>query len=662
MLIKKLSIRAKLAGLILVPLLVVIFYVGKSIQASWSIESKIERIELLIPILEANGELIHQLQKERGLTAIYLGSSGMSIANQLNNHRPNTDDALEKRNSLLVTYKEKLDSRLLASIRDVDGHLGKLQQIRTKVDAREIEGSEAVKYYSETNSLLLELISMIGNISEHPRVAHPVRSAFYLLQAKELAGIERAVMASALSEGRFTQDSYRAYEKVAVKESVYLGLFEESAPKGAEQMYLQLEQSRNSQEFVQIKETARRAGVDVPISLGPERWFNVATARIDGLKKIEEGLIKIIYDEAMHLTSEAHHNFWVSIILGGLALVISLWLSMFISKLIRSQVNSTVTVMSEVSNNQDLRSRARIHSEDELGQIAHSMNRLLDDFSMSLNRIKEHSHELASASEQSSVATTKSEDNMKILNEEMEQMATAIEQMTSTVQEVANSTSSAANAAEESSQIAGCATGSVNEAVDSIQGLKREITLLGSSIKNIQSKGTKIVSVIDVIKNVAEQTNLLALNAAIEAARAGEMGRGFAVVADEVRSLAQRTQQSTLEIEELINSFQQDTEGSVKLIDQCEKASEYSVEKIDAVKVSLDKMEVSVNTIKDMNYQIASACEQQATVTSQISVNINNANNRATETASAAQELATVSEQQARLAVKLSDMASIYQT
>lgn len=233
------------------------------------------------------------------------------------------------------------------------------------------------------------------------------------------------------------------------------------------------------------------------------------------------------------------------------------------------------------------------------------------------------------------------------------QVASAITEMTATSQEVAKSAEQASAAASDADQEARTGSEVVSNTVVAIESLAKEVEESAAVINRLKGDSENIGTVLDVIKDIADQTNLLALNAAIEAARAGEMGRGFAVVADEVRTLAQRTQESTLEIEGLVSALQGGAENAVNAMEQSRGRANDTVTKAQEAGGSLNSITAAVGTILEMNTQIAAASEEQTAVAEEINQNVVNIQDIAEQTASGAHQTATSSAEVARLSEQL---------
>ncbi len=306
----------------------------------------------------------------------------------------------------------------------------------------------------------------------------------------------------------------------------------------------------------------------------------------------------------------------------------------------------------------DLTSRINYAGKDELGHIASKFNEMGDNFQRIIKDLGGHTAQLASAAEETSAVTVETNNNVARQQNEIEQVATAMNEMNATVHEVANNAANAAEAATGADEQATTGKLVVGRTIDVIGTLADNVEHTATAIKELAQESDNIGSVLDVIRGIAEQTNLLALNAAIEAARAGEQGRGFAVVADEVRTLAQRTQQSTQEIQTMIERLQKGTSNAVDAMEKSREQAQAGVEQAAEAGTSLDTIKSAVDLINDMNTQIASAAEEQSAVAEEINRNISNISHVAEESAEAAQQNSAASEQLARLAENLQEVVS----
>ncbi|WP_017942149.1 MULTISPECIES: PAS domain-containing methyl-accepting chemotaxis protein [unclassified Thioalkalivibrio] len=240
---------------------------------------------------------------------------------------------------------------------------------------------------------------------------------------------------------------------------------------------------------------------------------------------------------------------------------------------------------------------------------------------------------------------------------ETEQVASATQQMVNSVQEVARSAQGAADAADRTDREAGAGSAVVGESTQAIENLGKRIRDGSGVMAELDQHSQDITSVLDVIRGIAEQTNLLALNAAIEAARAGEQGRGFAVVADEVRTLASRTQDSTAEIQQMIERLQDRARAAVSTMEQSRAQAETSVEQAQQAAAALDNITTGVGQIRDMSTRIAAAVEQQGTAGEEIRRGVDSIRNAADTTANRADQSEAAAREVAQLATGLQGLA-----
>ncbi|MDM8192232.1 methyl-accepting chemotaxis protein [Pseudomonas koreensis] len=290
---------------------------------------------------------------------------------------------------------------------------------------------------------------------------------------------------------------------------------------------------------------------------------------------------------------------------------------------------------------------------DELGQLQRSMQSMTQGLRELIGGISDGVTQIASAAEELSAVTEQTSAGVNNQKVETDQVATAMNEMAATVQEVARNAEEASEAAVAADQQAREGDKVVGEAIAQIERLALEVGHSTEAMGELKRESDKIGSVLDVIKSVAQQTNLLALNAAIEAARAGEAGRGFAVVADEVRSLAQRTQKSTEEIEELIVGLQNGTQQVATIMDNSRSLTDSSVELTRRAGGSLESITRTVSAIQAMNQQIAAAAEQQSAVAEEINRSVLNVRDVSDQTSAASEETAASSVELARLGTHL---------
>jgi methyl-accepting chemotaxis protein len=309
----------------------------------------------------------------------------------------------------------------------------------------------------------------------------------------------------------------------------------------------------------------------------------------------------------------------ISVVFGiFIAVVIFLYMS---SRMIIKPVHILSSAMSHIAES-DYSQPITYHNSDEIGVLADSA-RLMQQ------RMKDVLSTLISAADEATSAATNlsssSQGARKTANDQKyqtEQVATAMNQMSATVQEVAKSAQLASSSAQEANQLATASLKVVDVTVDSINQLASEVEKTATVVESLAEESQNIGGILSVIREIAEQTNLLALNAAIEAARAGDQGRGFAVVADEVRILAQRTQQSTEQIQSMIETLQTGTSNAVNALVSGRKQASSCVDEAAKTGAAISEIEQSIAAINDMNVLIASAAEEQSTVAEEINQNI----------------------------------------
>ena len=331
----------------------------------------------------------------------------------------------------------------------------------------------------------------------------------------------------------------------------------------------------------------------------------------------------------------------VSIVLG---LLISWFVSSFIVQALRAAIKTA---------SGDLRNEIVVESRDEVGQLLAGMNGMRQKIINLINQITGTTAQLSAAAEELSAVTLQSRDSIQRQQMETEQVATAMNEMATTVQDVSSNITKTATAAREANTETTEVKMIVAHTCEKIRRLATQIDEASQTVNQLEANSNDITRVLDVIEGIAEQTNLLALNAAIEAARAGEQGRGFAVVADEVRTLASRTQQSTEEINQMIEKFQGGAKQAVGAMHASREQAQSGVQEAEAAEGSLAAIADAVSNINDMASTIASAAEEQTAVADEVNKNIVRISDMTNETAEGARQTAIASEDLTRMAAEL---------
>lgn len=337
-------------------------------------------------------------------------------------------------------------------------------------------------------------------------------------------------------------------------------------------------------------------------------------------------------------------------------------LGQFVSALFANSITrpiiDMVDTISHISSDHNLSLRTDASRSDEIGQMGTSINNMLNAFQSLVQKILTSTVNLAAATEELSSVSATTKDGIYRQRSETEQLATAMHEMVATVAEVARSTAEAANAAEETDIQAQAGKASIEKTSRELKTLDDKLVASSSVIEQLNQDSEKIGSVLEVISAIAEQTNLLALNAAIEAARAGEQGRGFAVVADEVRTLAAKTQNSTQEINGIIEGLQKRAKLAVKAMHESRENANITITQARDTHTTLEQITVAVNQITEMSMQIASAAEEQNSVAEEINRNVVAISDVSEISANGSDQTATASAELARLGSELHRLAS----
>ncbi|WP_394132888.1 methyl-accepting chemotaxis protein [Marinobacter nauticus] len=344
------------------------------------------------------------------------------------------------------------------------------------------------------------------------------------------------------------------------------------------------------------------------------------------------------------------------------AAVLSIGASILIILSVTGPINAMRNLMRSVAEQSDLSQRLHVDGKDELAQLGHSLNHMLNEFDQVISRLSAVSDEVATASEELSSINSSVERNIESQSDQTDQVATAMNQMSAASNDVARSAEEAQSAARSAKEqgVEGRVRGEKGR--EALHRLSEDIRRVAKQISSLENRSLEIQKVTEVINDIADQTNLLALNAAIEAARAGEHGRGFSVVADEVRSLAKRTQTSTAEIADVIKGLTEESRATVAVMQSGLEQVEENRMLIDDVAETLNSIGDAIDHIVQMGEQIASAAEEQSVAAEQVSGNLTHIVDLSSQNLDGAKQSSEASHELARLAAEMKDRVSSFKT
>ena len=623
--LSRFTIRSRLLFMVIAPVAVILYFEAASLglYATKSQEnSKALDIISLTFLLDA---VAHEHAVERGLSAGFLGSGGITGRDKLTKQRETADTAEQNLLQFLKNRKAFLNEHRI-DLAEVQSALRNKTAIRNKVD-KLAKDNGAFHYYSELNRACLESITALSRRIKAEQLNSTLNQVINLLWMKERAGQSRGKLNGIFARGSADVAAYASVSFYINDFDARLNALMNQVADVDADIQKKLDDAIQSDVFREVESIQQQflAQSDNLYNItGPasSEWFPLATQRIKAIKGLGDQLKAGLEAQANATIADTRHWIIINLLTVGAIVLLLIAVGIITARSISQRIAIIRDTLNQSVASNDLSINLNHMGNDELSQIAGSIHQYVQWLRGFIGDIKATSSDISGRADS---FTREAHSNIDVLAKQQEQtqlVASAITEMSASITQVATSCQVAADlsqdaqhAGDESNRLAQEASATAGELSDSMSRSER-------IIKELTDSSQSIGGILDTIRGIAEQTNLLALNAAIEAARAGEQGRGFAVVADEVRSLAQRTQESTEEIQQMISKLQESAGLATQTLQQSREAVNRS---LDSARGSASKIrEINAMTLQmsEQMIQISAATEQQSMVSNDIANNV----------------------------------------
>lgn len=608
----KLGLAHKMLLVVCLPLLALLFFSGRYVYERYQVEQEMGQAQAALYVVREAAQLAHELQKERGMSAGFLGSGGNKFRDALPAQRKLVD-------TLLVRFHE---APALLALGEVQQALTGLTAMRERVGALGVEVAEQVGFYSRLISQLLAVVDQVSLNSQDATIALQTNAYAAFLQSKERMGLERATLSNVFGRDHFTPALLQQFISLLAAQNTYLERFQAVASPSQRQLLADSLASPVVAKVAAMEQLALDKATTGGFGVDAEAWFALSTDKIGLLKESEDRLYQQLFERVEQMRAKSASDFWWAALGVLLCVALTTFVCWRVVRDLHLGFMALHQTFKRLVQENDLTVRVNWRSGDELGALAQDLNHFLAHLEGLLLAVRRSCEVLARSAATS--ADVIAEVNAGVVRGfgQVDLVATAATEMASTVAEIARNATQTSLATQQAIGRARQGDKEVDQTIDAIQLVAGTLANTQQLVDSLYQDTESVGEALNLIKQISDRTNLLALNAAIEAARAGESGRGFAVVAEEVRALASRTQQAAEDIERMLSRLRQGADQAVTAMHLGTEQAGLSVTEAKRAGSELSDIVSEVRKVSDMTAQVATATEEQRYVTDDIQHNV----------------------------------------
>ncbi|MDH5719098.1 MAG: nitrate- and nitrite sensing domain-containing protein [Spirochaetia bacterium] len=656
-LLKNMKMRNKFFLMIFFPTVSLIYFSSITTKENYYQYKQMIHLQDLVDLGVKISRLVHETQKERGMSAGYLGAKGKKFKSELDRQRLLTNE----RKKILIEAVDNFDATVFSlefadKLKDTMSTVDKISEWREKVTALIFTGAEAVREYTMMNTKLLNIVEHISKLSENAEISTLSSAYVNFIQGKERAGIERAVLSNTFAADKFLGKNFLKFINLINQQEIYTNIFLTYA-NNDQKAYFNDKMSGEAVRKVKEMEEIAIEKVNVGnFGVDPQYWFNTITKKINLLKEVEDKLSEDILIKAAEIKNSAMISLILILLLAAAAFFVSVFFVFIIAALSVKRLKLSVGSLNKLTSG-DINIEIEDEGKDEIGEMLTAMKEMIIS-------TKEFSQILEKISQGNISVDVKPRTEADVMGNSLKLMSEKLTQIIKNIIEISKSLYDASQEVSRSADMMSSSSGEQSANVEEVSATIEELSAISSNnsdhanqthmmalesfkeseesesaVKQTVEAMNTITKKINVVQDIASQTNLLALNAAIEAARAGKYGKGFAVVASEIQDLAEKSETAAKDINELALS--------------CHKISVEAGIKINKVIPSIKKTTDNVTEINE-------ASKQQNLSLHEMSKALEQLNEISQQNAASSEELLATSQEMRSQAEKLKEVVSYF--